>query len=116
MKKVLIIDDDIGDQILTELALKALGISCDRCCEQDGVEEKISENDYSAILVDYHMAPKDGGEMINDLKKIRPDLNMYIMTGYEREFVEKRVDCKHSGIISKDGLIGNLREFFYAPK
>lgn len=112
MKRFLIIDDDIGDQIITEMALRMLGISCERSADQDEAVNKLRTNEYEAVLVDFHMTPKDGAQMIDIMKSIKPRIPMYILTGYQREFIEKKIQCQHDGILSKDGLIENLRAAF----
>ncbi len=88
--KILIVDDD---PIVIQ--------SCCRILEADGIkthtvstvemgEKILVENTYDLMLTDIKMPGKDGFEMIQRAKEIRPDMPVLIMTGYlTSETVEK---------------------------
>lgn len=110
--KVLVVDDDEGDQIIIEFALNAMGIESDKCFDSSMAISKAELGDYDAVLVDYHMPIIDGCELLGMIHEKKPNLDSYLVTGMPKDHF-KKTRCPYTkDIISKDGLIKNLRAVF----
>src|SRR5574341_2501546 len=78
---ILIVDDDqaIRD-VLTE-GLSDSGYRCATAC--DGVEglKKVQMNGYQLVVSDIDMPRMDGVSLLQEIKKIRPDTEIIMLTG-----------------------------------
>lgn len=80
--KILIVDDDsIVIQSCCRI-LEAEGIELHTASTVEMGEKTLAENNYDLMLTDIKMPGKDGFEMIQRAKKVRPDMPVLIMTGY----------------------------------
>jgi len=82
MPKVLVIEDEEVIQRVLKKILEAEGYEIDPA--YDGVEgiKKIKENDYDVVLCDIKMPKKDGLEVLEEAKKIKPDLPFVMISGH----------------------------------
>lgn len=114
-RKVLVVDDDEGDQIMIEMNLKMINVDVDRCYDPFMAITKIGHNGYNAVLVDMHMPLMNGAELIPKIQESYPELPVYAVSGhFKTDIIEmiKSNNLKVSGCISKDGLMKNLRAVF----
>ena len=80
--KILIVDDDpIVIQSCCRI-LEAEGMQIDTANTVEMGEKILVEYHFDLMLTDIKMPGKDGFEMIQRAKKIRPDMPVLIMTGY----------------------------------
>ncbi len=84
-RNVLVVDDDAGDQILTEMALHSMGIQSERCFDPLMAIPKVEHGNYTDVLVDYKMPAMNGDELIYKLKQVNPHVNLYLSTGFHRD-------------------------------
>ncbi len=114
-KKVLVVDDDEGDQIIIENILHTLGVEVDRCYDPFMALTRIGQRHYDAVLVDLHMPLMTGAELIPKIQELKPEISVFAVSGhFEAEIAEliKTNKLKVNGCISKDGLIKNLKVVF----
>jgi DNA-binding NtrC family response regulator len=80
--KILIVDDDpIVIQSCCRI-LEAEGMQIHTANTVEMGEKTLVENNFDLMLTDIKMPGKDGFEMIQRAKKIRPDMPVLMMTGY----------------------------------
>ena len=74
MGKILVVDDDDSIRLMVERVLRRANYEVDAA--RDGLEaiEKLSRNDYSAILLDLMMPRIDGFGVLDYLEEHRPEL------------------------------------------
>ncbi len=82
MPKILIIEDEEVIQRVLKKILESEGYEIDSA--YNGVEgiKKIKENDYDVVLCDIKMPKKDGIEVLEESKKIKPDLPFVMISGH----------------------------------
>ncbi|NPA43696.1 MAG: sigma-54-dependent Fis family transcriptional regulator [Chlorobi bacterium] len=82
MPKILVIEDEEVIQRVLKKILEAENYEVDAA--YDGVEgiKKIKENDYDVVLCDIKMPKKDGLEVLEEAKKIKPDLPFVMISGH----------------------------------
>lgn len=88
--KILIVDDDpiVIQSCCRILEAEAIEVHIASTVEMG--EEILVEKNYDLMLTDIKMPGKDGFEMIQRAREIRPDMPVLIMTGYlTSETVEK---------------------------
>lgn len=84
MSKILIIEDEISiRRVLTKiLSEENDSYSVDEA--EDGIQglEKIKNNDYDLVLCDIKMPKMDGVEVLEAVKKIKPEIPMVMISGH----------------------------------
>ncbi|MGL1894212.1 MAG: response regulator [Spirochaetaceae bacterium] len=102
MKKILLIDDDIiilktYEHIFKNLNYQLTAISDSK----KGLEIAINE-DFDVILTDNKMPNLTGIELILELKKVKKDVNIYLLTGFiEKDQLKLLKSIGVTGIIEK---------------
>jgi CheY-like chemotaxis protein len=92
-KTVLLVDDeemvmDIGRQFLERLGYGVKTASSGR--EADDLLNRAPHQSLDCILLDLTMPGMDGLETMRQVRKIRPDLKVIIVSGYTRQQIEDR--------------------------
>jgi len=82
MAKILVVEDEKSIQRVLKDILENEGYEVDQA--YDGVEgiKKIRENEYDVVLCDIKMPKKDGLEVLQETKKIKPDLPFVMISGH----------------------------------
>lgn len=82
MFSVLLVDDE-KDFITTLLKrLKRKGLECEGVfCGMDAVE-RIKARSFDAVLLDMKLPDMDGNAVLLEMRKVRPDLRVIILTGH----------------------------------
>jgi DNA-binding response OmpR family regulator len=93
--KFLIVDDEALIRMALVRAFKAAGFECDEAEDGKQALEKISKNDYRAILLDVIMPEKNGYEVLLEMKKKTPVFVISAFTG----------DDTNIGYIQKDARV-----------
>lgn len=119
--KILIVDDEPDICEFMQLVLSNEGYEVDIANRGDEAIEKIQEHAYDLVFLDVVMPGKKGLRVFKDIKNIRPDTKICIMSGWlkgiEDAFsaykkmvniegaIEKHIDCMLEKPISKDEVI-----------
>lgn len=82
MKRILIIDDDIDMCQLLSHFLKRKGFETDTANSGNKGLLKFKEAAFDAVLCDFRLGDWDGRKVLEELKKINPDVIVIIITGY----------------------------------
>lgn len=118
MKKILMVDDDSGFQKIIKLGCESIGIDIETCLSSNFYLKKVQITNYDVILLDLNMKPMDGINLANEIRKIDPDVPIYILSNYDKTYVydrAKNANVKLSGYISKkDSIIDSIKELICA--
>ncbi|ACN14296.1 sigma-54 dependent DNA-binding response regulator [Desulforapulum autotrophicum HRM2] len=81
-RKILIIDDEDVICKACKMVLNEQEFSCDHCLS--GVEglERVMNGSYDMLLLDMKLKDMDGMEILERVKKEKPDLYVIVITGY----------------------------------
>ena len=89
--KILLIDDEVLVRAGAAMMLDELGhIVVEASSGKEGLLALASDDGVKILMTDYNMPDMDGIEVINQAKKIRPDLKIVLMTGYSAQ--DRRFD------------------------
>ena len=93
--KVLLIDDeeDFTSALAERLEIRGMGVETASSGEE--ALEKVTVTDFDAVLLDLAMPGWDGIETLKRLKKVKPDLQVVLLTG--RATVGKGVEAMKHG-------------------
>lgn len=82
MKKILIIDDDMDMCKLLSHFLERKGFSAETAYSGSKGLAKFNESAYDLVLSDFRLGDKDGRDILQEIKRIRPETPVIIITGY----------------------------------
>ncbi len=81
MARILVIDDEDDIRLTVRLTLESMGHDVSEATNgNEGLERFIAEKN-DMVITDILMPDKEGMETIIELKKIRPDLKIIVMSG-----------------------------------
>jgi len=80
--KVLVVDDEPGFRNLLKWELESLGVQVDTA--ENGTEgvRKATETAFDVIITDITMPEMDGLELLEKIKKITPETEVIVATGF----------------------------------
>ena len=102
MSKILIIEDEIATATPVKAALELEGINAD--IAKNGTEglELFRQNDYDLILLDLKMPGMSGEEVLTEIRKIDPFVDVIIYTNYsDFSDIKKLTNIGIEGYINK---------------
>ena len=112
---ILIVDDnkDFAD-IFCDM-LKANNYKAECCYSGGQAVEMSKDNIFDIMFLDIRMPEMDGIQTLKEVKKIRPEMTIIMMTGYPvDELVHKAIEEKASDIIYKpfeiDKVLGLIKD------
>ncbi|WP_346316913.1 sigma-54 dependent transcriptional regulator [Chitinophaga sp. YIM B06452] len=82
MKSILIIDDEINICTLLSKFLSKHGFKTDSTMTGAQALKMIKEEAYDLVLCDYRLKDTDGSQLLNDIRALRPQTVVIIITGY----------------------------------
>ena len=84
MPKILIIEDEAAIRRVLTKILSEESVTYQVEEAEDGVQalEKIKNNDYDLVLCDIKMPKMDGVELLEEVKKIKPEIPMVMISGH----------------------------------
>ena len=100
--RILVVDDnkDFAD-VFCDI-LRANNYRAESCCGGIQAIEKAQSDTYDIMFLDIRMPEMDGIQTLKEIKKIRPDTTVIMMTGYSLdEMVHKAIEEKAADIIYK---------------
>ncbi len=95
--RILVVDDEPGVRSVLEQMLAANG--CEVVSAAGGREaiEAVSRSGFDLVLTDLIMAPMDGISLFHEIRRIRPDTRVLLMSGFEKD--EKVRDLIRAGAV-----------------
>jgi len=110
---LLIVEDEEDVRSVTSLMLEQAGFVPEPAVDGQQAVEKFqaSPNRYRAVLLDLTMPRLDGVETLRELRRIRPDVRVLLMSGFSSKEVMERLDGDApNGFIQKPFLPKELLE------
>ncbi|NPA51824.1 MAG: sigma-54-dependent Fis family transcriptional regulator [Aquificae bacterium] len=80
--KILLIDDDKDFLQLTAIKLNKEGFNVDKAENLEEAKSLLQKNSYELILLDQYMPDREGIDAINEIKEIKKEIPIVIMTAY----------------------------------
>jgi DNA-binding response OmpR family regulator len=102
MSKILIIEDEINTATPVKLALEIEGIDAD--IAKDGSEglTLFGQNEYDLVLLDLKMPGMSGEEVLSEIRKVDPFMDVIIYTNYsDFSEIKKLTNIGIEGYINK---------------
>ena len=81
-KSVLIIDDEKNILLTLSQSLEALQLETDTALNGEEALAKLKEREFGLILLDLRMPGMDGMEVLRQVREIRPDIGIIMITAY----------------------------------
>jgi len=89
-------DDPMVREVVTE-SIKAAGFQADECADGAEAVEKNTRDPYDLIVTDMRLPGLDGLSLIKQLKSLKSDTDVIVMTGYGS--IENAVECMKAGAL-----------------
>lgn len=119
---VLLVDDQMEDRELLKISLEKKGYKVAAVENSDQCIRELQERRYQIVLMDYRMPGVDGIETLKQVKKVRPDAVVIMMSAYTSEqlveraleegsiaFIQKPLDVKQL-MLAIDKSIGPQKD------
>ena len=81
-KSVLIVDDEKNILLTLSQSLEALQLETDTATNGEEALAKLKEKEFGLILLDLRMPGMDGMEVLRQVREIRPDIRIIMITAY----------------------------------
>jgi two-component system, NtrC family, response regulator HydG len=94
-KRILIIDDDFDICTVLSRFLNNKGYEADSTFTASGGLSKFKEGNYDLVITDYRLGEKSGKDVLVEIKKIKPETIVIVITGYSH--IKTAVDVVKAG-------------------
>jgi DNA-binding NtrC family response regulator len=94
-EKVLLVDDEEDFLEIMSERMTARGMEVTTCTSAQEAIDRISEENFDAIILDFMMPGMDGFQALREIKAKRPELQIILLTGHAT--VEKGVEAMKMG-------------------
>jgi len=95
--KILLVEDEVSVAKVIEQAVETMGHSIDTVYTGKDAMKKLKKQRFDLMLLDIYLPDCRGDELIPKFKKIRPDMGIVAMTGYNT--MELELEVRQQGII-----------------
>ncbi len=107
--KLLIVDDNKINQLVTKKVLDQLSVDSDVIDSGIKAIELVRENHYDCVLMDLHMPQIDGYEASRRIREFNEKVPIVALTAASSEEIEKKIDnVKMNGYILKPFIINDF--------
>lgn len=96
-KPVLIVDDEKNIRLTLSQALEPLGLQTDTAVNGEEALNQLKEKEYGLILLDLKMPGMDGMEVLRQVREIRPEIRVIIITAHGT--IESAVEAMKLGAV-----------------
>jgi len=96
-KPILIVDDEKNIRLTLSQSLETLGGEIDTAANGEEALSKLKEREFGLILLDIRMPGMDGMEVLRQVREIRPDIRVIMITAYGT--VESAVEAIKLGAV-----------------
>lgn len=110
--RILLVDDEESVRAVAARMLERLGFDVDLAPNGRQAIERFAAHPfgYSAVILDLTMPEMDGIEVLTRLRALRPDVPVFLSTGYDEADVTEQVRKSISGVLHKPYTLAALRE------
>jgi len=81
-KPILIVDDEKNIRMTLSQSLESLGVEMDAAGSGEEALAKLRGRDFGLILLDIRMPGMDGMEVLRQVREVRPDIRIIMITAY----------------------------------
>ena len=100
--KILIVEDNKINQMITKKTLNKIGLECDIIDNGEDAVDMVRENEYSVVLMDIHMPGISGIEATKRIRKFNKELTVFALTAVTLEDkIQEFDEAGFNDIISK---------------
>ncbi len=103
---VLVVDDDDGVRDVCATLLDVLGFRARGA--RGGAEALAALPDVDVVLLDLHMPQMGGAEVLEAVRRVRPDVKVVVMSGRPREDLDGWLESGANGVLRKPFGLGEL--------
>ena len=96
-KPILIVDDEKNIRMTLSQSLESLGMETDMAGNGEEALAKLKEKDFGLILLDIRMPGMDGMEVLRQVREVRPDIRIIMITAYGT--IESAVEAMKLGAV-----------------
>jgi DNA-binding response OmpR family regulator len=96
-RPVLIVDDEKNIRLTLSQSLESMGLGTDTAMDGEEALAKVEATAYSLILLDLKMPGMDGMQVLRQIREIRPDVRVIVITAYGT--VESAVEAMKLGTV-----------------
>ncbi len=96
-KPILIVDDEKNIRLTLSQVLETLGAEIDTASNGEEALMKLKEREFGLILLDIRMPGMDGMEILRQVREIRPDIRVIMITAYGT--IESAVEAMKLGAV-----------------
>ncbi len=96
-KSILIVDDEKNIRLTLLTCLEDLGVEIDIAGNAEEALYKLKEKEFGLVLLDLNMPGMGGMEMLRQVREIRPDIRVIIITAYGT--IERAVEAMKLGAV-----------------
>ncbi len=110
-ERVLLLDDEKDFVEAMAERMRARGMEVTAITSPSEALKRARDESYDVIVMDFMMPEIDGLEAVKELKRINPDLQVILLTGYAT--VEKKIEAKNLGatdLVEKPADIDTLTD------
>ncbi|MBI4335745.1 MAG: response regulator [Candidatus Omnitrophica bacterium] len=102
-RSILLIDDDVEVLDMLGKMIERGGWKCFRAPSGEIGIDVFKANKIDAVVLDINLPNKDGYEVLRQMKELKPDVRVIMLTGlgYEKKTVEKALSLGASGYVGK---------------
>lgn len=108
-KKILLLDDD--DIVLDtfEMVMSDLNYDVSTFSDANKCLEVAASQDFDLIITDIRMPDLNGAEFVRELLVVKPEANVYILTGYpDDSIVKEALDLGAKGLMEKPFQVSKI--------
>lgn len=98
IKRILVIDDDEAIRKVFLLALEETQFQVDTASSGKKGIEMVQEQSYDLIYLDLKMPGMTGVDTLKKIRKINPEVSVYIITAYYGEFADQLSQAQADGL------------------
>jgi len=82
MQKILVVDDEVDICLLLEKFLGRKGFEVTTCHKGNDALKLAEDNSFDLFIIDYRLPDFEGIDLLKELKKLSPESNIIVITGY----------------------------------
>jgi CheY-like chemotaxis protein len=109
--KILVVDNEEDQRRLLSVILTQFGYAVKAVSSAEAALKSIDSENYHLIITDLIMPEMDGTELCERIKRTRPDVKVYAISGYIELYDDNKLEqFGFDGIIKKPISMNSLKE------
>jgi DNA-binding response OmpR family regulator len=96
-KPILIVDDEKNIRLTLSQTMESLAVETDTAIDGEEALQKLRQKEFGLVLLDIRMPGIDGMEVLRQVREIRPDIHVIMITAYGT--IESAVEAMKLGAV-----------------